>query len=107
MKSHHMGLTTNLTSEIPMLLATLALAIAQPAAPLAQPVFHSAQVPCGPDSSKSIACNANRHQPARKTAMNVPMVCNSDPLKGAACHAHVAHARTEKRSEEQLASAAD
>ena len=95
-----------------MLLTTLALALAttttsQPTAPTAQPVFHSAQVPCGPDSSKSIACNANRYQPARKTAMNVPMVCNSDPLKGAACHAHVAIARAEKRGEEQLASAAD
>lgn len=90
-----------------MLLTTLALALSQPAMTPAQPVLHSAHTPCGPDSSKSIGCIANRYEPARKTAMNVPMVCNSDPLKGAACHAHVATARVEKRSEDQLASAAD
>ena len=90
-----------------MLLTTLALAFAQPAMTTAQPVLHSAHAPCGPDASKSIGCIANRYEPARQTAMNVPTVCNSDPLKGAACHAHVAVARVQKRNEDNLASAAD
>jgi len=86
--------------------AALVLTFAQPAAPVAQSVFYTPQAPCGPDSSKSIACNANKYEPARKTPMNVPMVCNSDPFKGPACHAHVAQAKAQKRGEEQLASAA-
>ena len=96
-----------------MLLATLALSLTQPAPFMPQTVVlalnetAAAHAPCNPDSSKSIGCVANRYEPSRKTVMNVPIVCNSDPLKGAACNAHVAAARAEQRREDQLTSAAD
>lgn len=88
-----------------MLLATLALVLAQPA-PAAS---RAAPVPCNPDSMKSIACNAQRHAPARRQVASAPIACNPDPLKGAACHAHAEQARAEQRSNagrsEELAAA--
>jgi hypothetical protein len=48
---------------------------------------------------KSIACTAQRHTPSPRTAASVPIACNPDPLKGAACHAHAAQARAETRAE--------
>lgn len=95
-----------------MLLATLALAVAQPVA-TAVPV-RAAAVPCNPDSMKSIACHAQRHTPSPRTASDraaasAPVACNPDPLKGAACHAHAAQARAETRGSagrsEELAAA--
>lgn len=71
-----------------MLLATLALAAAQPLL---------APAPCNPDAMKSIACAAQRHTPSARTAPSAPVACNPDPLKGAACHAHVEQARAETR----------
>ena len=81
-----------------MLLATLALATAIPAAATAPAHWHAAPVPCNPDALKSIACNAQRHSPAPRSAARAPVPCNPDPLKGAACHAHAAQARAEARS---------
>jgi hypothetical protein len=101
-----------------MLIAALALGLAQYAPPRAIPVpslieapLAAAQTPCNPDPMKSLGCVAQRSAPARKAAAKAPMICNHDPLKGAACHAHVAMAKAEKwaaeRSTEQLASTAD
>lgn len=90
-----------------MLLASLALVIAQPA--VAAQTVHAAPVPCNPDAMKSIACNAQRHSPSPRTVASAPVICNSDPLKGAACHAHAAQARAEARNvaarQEELAAA--
>jgi hypothetical protein len=79
-----------------MLLASLALAAAQPA--LAPAIAHAATTPCNPDAMKSIACTAQRQAPSSRAAASAPVVCNPDPLKGAACHAHVMQARAETRS---------
>lgn len=79
-----------------MLLASLALAAAQPA--LAPAIARAAPAPCNPDAMKSIACTAQRHTPSPRAASSVPAVCSPDPLKGAACHAHVMQARAEVRS---------
>ena len=57
-----------------MLLASLALAAAQPA--LSSAIVHAA-----------------------------PTSCNPDALKGAACHAHVRHARAKSRGNEGVAAA--
>ncbi len=83
-----------------MLLASLALVIAQPA--VAAATVHAAPVPCNSDPMKSIACNVQRHTPpssvSPRTVISTPVPCNPDPLKGAACHAHAAQVRAEARS---------
>lgn len=78
-----------------MLLASLALAVAQPA--FAEALVRAAPAPCNPDAMKSIGCNAQRHTPSPSAATAMPLACNPDPLKGAACHAHAAQARAEAR----------